>query len=148
MNTFLKRIETMNAMYKLPMHGLPMLPVDVPSRLAKFKKTLCDEVDEIDDIIALAKLEDVTDLVVATAIADLLADVVVYCASEALKYGLPLLDTLHIVMDSNESKLGADGKPIYNAEGKFLKGPNYYKPEPAIEKRLKSGVGIRKGGWE
>ena len=42
---------------------------------------------------------------------------------EALKYGLPLEDVLDVIMDSNESKLGADGNPIYDANGKFLKGP-------------------------
>ena len=39
-------------------------------------------------------------------------------------------------MDSNQSKLGADGKPIYDANGKFLKGPNYWKPEPRIRELI------------
>jgi len=39
-------------------------------------------------------------------------------------------------MDSNESKLGADGRPIYDANGKFLKGPNYWRPEPRIKALL------------
>ena len=73
-----------------------------------------------------------------TAIADLLGDVIVYCRSEALKYGLPLEDVLDVIMDSNESKLGADGNPIYDANGKFLKGPNYWKPEPRIKALLQS----------
>ena len=64
----------------------------------------------------------------------------VYCRSEALKYGLPLEDVLDIIMDSNESKLGADGKPIYDANGKFLKGPNYWKPEPKIKALLEAGM--------
>ncbi|MNL77051.1 hypothetical protein D3C87_2031310 [compost metagenome] len=59
-----------------------------------------------------------------------------YCRSEALKYGLPLEEVLDIIMDSNESKLGIDGKPIYDENGKFLKGPNYWKPEPKIEALL------------
>lgn len=41
-------------------------------------------------------------------------------------------------MDSNESKLGADGNPIYDANGKFLKGPNYWKPEPRIKALLEA----------
>jgi len=41
-----------------------------------------------------------------------------------------------LIMDSNESKLGADGRPIYDANGKFLKGPNYWKPEPRIRALL------------
>jgi predicted HAD superfamily Cof-like phosphohydrolase len=43
---------------------------------------------------------------------------------------------LDVIMDSNESKLGADGKPIYDANGKFLKGPNYWRPEPRIKALL------------
>ena len=50
--------------------------------------------------------------------------------------GIPLEDVLQIIMDSNASKLGADGKPIYDANGKFLKGPNYWKPEPKIRELL------------
>jgi predicted HAD superfamily Cof-like phosphohydrolase len=97
-------------------------------------------VHEIDEIIALAagggKPADV-----ATAIADVLGDIIVYCRSEALKYGLPLEEVLDVIMDSNESKLGADGQPIYDANGKFLKGPNYWKPEPKIRALLeKRGV--------
>ena len=45
---------------------------------------------------------------------------------------------LLIAVDSNESKLGADGKPIYDANGKFLKGPNYWKPEPKIQALLEA----------
>ena len=49
----------------------------------------------------------------------------------------PVLEAvLQIIMDSNASKLGADGKPIYDANGKFLKGPNYWKPEPKIRELL------------
>lgn len=72
----------------------------------------------------------------AVAIADLLGGVIVYCRSEALKYGLPLEEVTDIIIDSNESKLGDDVNPIYDANGKFLKGPNYWKPEPKIRELL------------
>ena len=121
----------MNAMYKLPAHDRPVVPADVADRLKKFKATLLDEVQEIDEIIDAAQ-NGADQLPIAVAIADLLGDIIVYCRSEALKYGLPLEDVLEIIMDSNESKLGADGKPIYDSNGKFLKGPNYWKPEPKI----------------
>ncbi len=39
------------------------------------------------------------------------------------------------IQNSNMSKLGEDGKPIYREDGKVLKGPNYFKPN--IEKILK-----------
>ena len=135
--TFAQRIALMNAMYRLPANERPTLPDNTAERLVKFKATLMDEVHEIDDIAALvAKGADPME--VLTAIADLLGDVIVYCRSEALKYGLPLEDVLDVIMDSNESKLGVDGNPIYDANGKFLKGPNYWKPEPRIKALLQS----------
>ena len=121
----------MNAMYRLPSHSTPTVAPDTADRLRKFKATLLDEVQEIDDIVIQAEAgADPMDI--AVAIADLLGDIVVYCRSEALKYGLPLEEVLDIIMDSNESKLGADGSPIYDSNGKFLKGPHYWKPESKI----------------
>jgi NTP pyrophosphatase (non-canonical NTP hydrolase) len=137
--TFAQRIAAMNAMYKLPANERPTLSPDTADRLVKFKATLLDEVHEIDEIVKLARSgSDPMDI--SVAIADLLGDIVVYCRSEALKYGIPLEDVLEVIMDSNESKLGADGKPIYDVNGKFLKGPNYWKPEPRIRVLLESKV--------
>ncbi len=135
--SFAQRIAAMNAMYKLPANDRPTLPADVVDRLTKFKATLLDEVHEIDEIVALAK-NGGAPADIAVAIADVLGDIMVYCRSEALKYGLPLEEVLDIIMDSNESKLGADGKPIYDANGKFLKGPGYWKPEPKIKALLEA----------
>jgi predicted HAD superfamily Cof-like phosphohydrolase len=134
---FAERIAQMNAMYRLPQNEIPTIPADAADRLKKFKATLSDEVDEIDEIVASAE-GGASQLDIAVAIADLLGDVIVYCRSEALKYGLPLEAVLDIIMDSNQSKLGADGNPIYDANGKFLKGPNYWKPEPKIRELLQS----------
>ena len=133
--SFAQRIAGMNAMYKLPASDYPVLPEDVVSRLTKFKATLMDEVHEIDQIVEMAK-NGAPQTEILVAMADLLGDVIVYCRSEALKYGLPMEDVLDVIMDSNESKLGADGKPVYDANGKFLKGPNYWKPEPKIKALL------------
>jgi predicted HAD superfamily Cof-like phosphohydrolase len=133
--SFATRIAAMNAMYKLPANEHPVLPEDVVSRLTKFKATLMDEVHEIDQIVELAQ-QGASQTEILVAMADLLGDVIVYCRSEALKYGLPLEEVLDIIMDSNESKLGADGKPVYDSNGKFLKGPGYWKPEPKIKTLL------------
>ena len=133
--SFAQRIAAMNAMYKLPAHDRPTLPANLADRLVKFKATLLDEVHEIDEIVELTK-NGGSAADIAVAIADLLGDIMVYCRSEALKYGLPLEDVLDIIMDSNESKLDANGNPIYDANGKFLKGPNYWKPEPKIKAML------------
>ncbi|MEI6304114.1 MAG: pyrophosphatase [Betaproteobacteria bacterium] len=140
---FDQRIALMNAMYKLPANARPTLPSNVAERLVKFKATLLDEVHEIDEISAMVA-KGAAPAEVLVALADLLGDVMVYCRSEALKYGLPIEQVLDVIMDSNESKLGADGKPIYDANGKFLKGPNYWKPEPKI-KALLEAAGVQQG---
>ncbi len=136
---FAQRIRLMNQMYRLPIHDKPHVGGDVADRLSKFKKTLMDEVHEIDEIVEMAN-NQASPNEIAVAIADLLGDIIVYCRSEALKYGLPLEEVLDVIMDSNESKLGADGNPIYDENGKFLKGPNYWKPEPKIGELLQKDL--------
>ena len=46
-----------------------------------------------------------------------------------LKVAMGNKDIKEEVQDSNMSKLGSDGKPIYNEKGKVMKGPNYFKPD-------------------
>ena len=94
--SFARRIAAMNAMYRLPAHEKPTLPADTADRLRKFKTTLLDEVHEIDDIIAATEA-GAPPLETAVAIADLLGDIIVYCRSEALKYGIPLEAVLDII---------------------------------------------------
>lgn len=127
---FPMRIAAMNRKYDLPVNNVPTLIPDHADRLIKFKSIMLKEVAEIDDIWMLPS--DTADVDMLVAIADLLADITVYCRSEAVRYGIPLEEVLQIVMDSNDTKLGADGKPIKDADGKFLKGPNFEPPEPAI----------------
>ncbi len=64
-------------------------------------------------------------LEVADALTDLLY--VTYGAGHA--FGINLDDCFNEVQNSNMSKLGIDGKPIYNDAGKVMKGPNYFKPD-------------------
>ena len=47
----------------------------------------------------------------------------------AVTFGLPFDEAFRRVHESNMSKLGPDGKPIYREDGKVLKGPNYKKPD-------------------
>ena len=64
-------------------------------------------------------------LEVADALTDLLY--VTYGAGHA--FGIDLDKCFNEVQNSNMSKLGEDGKPIYNELGKVMKGPNYFKPD-------------------
>ena len=137
MRPFSEDIKQFNGIYKLPVNATPTLDVGVPAaeRMAAFKDILMEEVHEMDDIIA-AQNAGKDPIEVLTMLADLLGDIQVYCASEMAKFGLPLDQVLSIIMQSNFSKLGADGLPIYDERGKVMKGPNYWKPEPKLQAML------------
>lgn len=139
MSDFADDIKRFNGIYKLPVNDVPTtdIGVSVSERLNAFKNILIEEVHEIDEIID-AQESGKSEMEVLTMLADLLGDIQVYCASEMAKFGLPLDQVLAIIMQSNFSKLGADGEPIYDERGKVMKGPSYWKPEPKIQELLAS----------
>ena len=60
-----------------------------------------------------------------------LADLLYVVYGTAATYGIPIDEVFNRVHESNMSKLGEDGKPVYRNDGKVLKGPNY--KEPSME---------------
>lgn len=128
MNSFMERIDRMNRVFKI---GFNERPTDLgPVRVRSFYDILSDEVDELLEACKSSR-EDAM-----VAYADCLADIIVYCTSEARRWGIPIVPILHAVMDSQDSKL-VDGEPIYNEEGtKFTKGKDYIPPEPRIREIL------------
>ena len=85
-----------------------------------------EELEELKQAIKDKTLKEVAD-----ALTDILY--VTYGAGHA--FGINLDKCFNEVQQSNMSKLGNDGKPIYNEHGKVLKGPNYYKPN--LDKYIK-----------
>ena len=61
-------------------------------------------------------------------VADALTDILYVTYGAGHSFGIDLDKCFQEVQNSNMSKLGADGKPIYNENGKVMKGPNYFKP--------------------
>ena len=61
-------------------------------------------------------------------IADALTDILYVTYGAGCAYGIDLDKCFKEVQRSNMSKLGNDGKPIYNENGKVMKGPNYSAP--------------------
>ena len=61
-------------------------------------------------------------------IADALTDILYVTYGTGYAYGINLDKCFKEVQRANMSKLGEDGKPIYNEKGKVMKGPNYTKP--------------------
>ena len=61
--------------------------------------------------------------------ADALTDILYVTYGAGHAFGINLDKCFDEVQKSNMSKLGEDGKPIYNDKGKVMKGPNYFKPD-------------------
>ena len=79
-----------------------------------------EELNEFKEAIKKKDLKEVAD-----ALTDILY--VTYGAGHA--FGINLDNCFEEVQKSNMSKLGDDGKPIYNEQGKVMKGPKYFKPD-------------------
>ena len=62
-------------------------------------------------------------------VADALTDILYVTYGAGHAFGINLDHCFDEVQKSNMSKLGDDGKPIYNEHGKVMKGPNYFKPD-------------------
>ena len=79
-----------------------------------------EELDELQEAMVNNDLLEVAD-----ALTDILY--VTYGAGHA--FGIDLDKCFDEVQNSNMSKLGENGEPIYNESGKVMKGPNYFKPD-------------------
>ena len=78
-----------------------------------------EELSELKEAIEKKDIKEVAD-----ALTDILY--VTYGAGHA--FGINLDKCFEEVQNSNMSKLGSDGKPIFNEHGKVMKGPDYFKP--------------------
>ena len=90
-------------------------------KINKLRVSLINE--ELEEFKKAIKNNDLKE--VADALTDILY--VTYGAGHA--FGINLDKCFDEVQQSNMSKLGDDGKPIYNDKGKVMKGPNYFKPD-------------------
>ena len=142
-NEFYSLIEKFNEMYKLDSNDRPtLLPAE---RISNFQDILKEEVNEGSEIVEkyqtksnYGALSAADKNEILTEMSDWLGDIVVYCASEARRWGIPLQEVLAVIMDSNFSKLDENGKPIYDNRGKVMKGPNYWRPEEKISELLET----------
>ena len=77
----------------------------------------------------LSELEEAMKTKNLKEIADALTDILYVTYGAGYAYGIDLDECFKEVQRANMSKLGEDGKPIYNDQGKVMKGPNYTKPD-------------------
>tara|TARA_B100002019_G_C21032258_1_gene480152 strand:- start:214 stop:585 length:372 start_codon:yes stop_codon:yes gene_type:complete len=112
-------------------------------RVRKFMKTFGQEVKEKAefpdnkitslryDLIneELEELKQAIDKKDIKEVADALTDILYVTYGAGHAFGINLDKCFEEVQKSNMSKLGNDGKPIYNERGKVMKGPKYFKPD-------------------
>ena len=77
----------------------------------------------------LTELKEAIDKKDIKEVADALTDILYVTYGAGHAFGINLDKCFKEVQNSNMSKLGKDGKPIYNDKGKVMKGPNYFKPD-------------------
>ena len=77
----------------------------------------------------LGELKEAMDKKDIKEVADALTDILYVTYGAGHAFGIDLDKCFEEVQNSNMSKLGSDGKPIYNEKGKVMKGPNYFKPD-------------------
>ena len=78
--------------------------------------------EELNELEQAMKLKDLKE------IADALTDILYVTYGAGYAYGIDLDKCFKEVQRANMSKLGKDGKPIFNEKGKVMKGPNYSEP--------------------
>ena len=79
-----------------------------------------EELSELEEAMKTKNLKEV---------ADALTDILYVTYGAGYAYGIDLDQCFKEVQRANMSKLGKDGKPIYNDQGKVMKGPNYIEPD-------------------
>ena len=98
------------------------LTPDFPeNKILKLRIDLIQE--ELDELKEAISNKDIVE------VADALTDILYVTYGAGHSFGINLDDCFSEVQRSNMSKLGDDGKPIFNESGKVLKGPNYFKPD-------------------
>ncbi len=112
-----------------------------PSRhlLALRKRLIREEAGEAAEEFDEALFKKYLSEEVRVRLAKELADLAYVTYGAAVSFGIDLDMAIDVVHESNMSKLGEDGKPIKDAGGKALKGPNYKPPD---EERLAKAAGV------
>ena len=98
--------------------GVAVSDIDDFSDLYDLRLELLSE--EMEEVVEAGSMEKLTKE---------LADLIYVAIGMAVTFGLPLVEVFERVHQSNMSKLGEDGKPIYREDGKVMKGPNYQPPK-------------------
>ncbi len=119
----LKAVEAFHKAFKIDCAEKPT--ADLPENIKELRFNLMEE--ENQEYLEAAKNNDLVE------VADALGDMLYILCGTILTHGMQhkIEEVFEEIQRSNMSKLGGDGEPIYRADGKVMKGPNYFKPDIA-----------------
>ena len=112
-----EKVKKFMQIFRQEVKSKPSFPSD---KIISLRRELIEE--ELDELKAAIKSKDITE------IADALTDILYVTYGAGHAFGINLDKCFDEVQNSNMSKLGEDGIPIFNEGGKVMKGPNYFKP--------------------
>lgn len=117
---YIDKVKRFHETFGHPVEGAPIIP---SKETIDLRVSLLQE--EVSELKMAAEEGDIV------GVADALADIQYVLSGAILCFGLQekFNEIFQEVQNSNMSKLGEDGKPIYREDGKVLKGPNYFTPE-------------------
>ncbi|WP_457616550.1 pyrophosphohydrolase domain-containing protein [Lutibacter sp.] len=117
----LKAVQAFHEAFGLGVKHSPT--ANLPAKTLKLRFDLMAEENE--EYLEAAKNNDLIE------VADALGDMLYILCGTILEHGMQykIEEVFNEIQKSNMSKLGADGKPIYRADGKVMKGPHYFKPD-------------------
>ncbi|CAI8158059.1 MAG: Uncharacterised protein [Flavobacteriales bacterium UBA4585] len=116
----IKHVEKFHDTFGIPNEYTPI--AEVSKEIIALRHRLMAEENE--EYLEAAQAGDTVE------VADALGDMMYILCGTILSHGMQHIieDVFEEIQSSNMSKLGADGKPIYRADGKVMKGPSYFKP--------------------
>ncbi len=123
LNECISSVALFQETFGLPMEQAPKASLS-PDIIALRHRLMAEENDEY---LEAAKDGDMVE------IADALGDMLYILCGTIISHGMQdvIADVFRTIQESNMSKLGADGKPIYREDGKVMKGPGYFRPDIA-----------------
>ncbi len=112
------KVKTFMSTYGQEVKDQPEFP---ENKIVKLRIDLIEE--ELNELKEAIKNHNIVE------VADALTDILYVTYGAGHSFGIDLDKCFDEVQNSNMSKLGENGKPIYNEFGKVMKGPNYFAPD-------------------
>lgn len=119
----IQAVETFHDAFGIENNSSPTVDLDLKDFQLRFDLMK----EENEEYLEAAKKGDLVE------VADALGDMMYILFGTIMKHGMQhkIVEVFEEIQQSNMSKLGEDGQPIYREDGKVLKGPNYFRPDIA-----------------